>query len=451
MQNLERSKFDESWKDAFDEAGVTPSDLVWAGIDQKLTQEEGEGIKRRLVFYQRLAAACILFAALTGVFGVYYWKENDRQLAKKDNSSQGVTTNAAANDDAKNQTESKAESTTKPERLSSDKTNDGVTAKKSNGESFYEATVLKKETADDQALNSVLAKESSSVLPSESKEFKKTRLASTDNLIAQDLPLLPLDSLKGEPTYVEIVRKLPALPAIYMHTKKEKTNHEQLWASVSAAAGEYMATNSGLSFAATPAAAGAFSSRLPSSPTGKSFTYGVLGGVRMAPRWVVQTGVQYMNQSTGYMSNIPSSSLDALANLSTSSVQYSGATASPYDVTNTNEFLSVPIQVGYLLIDRKIGWQVNPGVASDFFIRNTLSDPSGARQSYSQGAGSDSPYRSVNFAGLLSSEVSYKLGKNYRLSLVPGARYSFNPVLKSQSAGNPFAWDVGFRFRYIIR
>jgi hypothetical protein len=145
--------------------------------------------------------------------------------------------------------------------------------------------------------------------------------------------------------------------------------------------------------------------------------------------------------------------LDAVANFaknSPASVSYS----SPYTINSANEFISVPVQAGYLFIDKKIGLQLNSGVSTDFFVRNTLSDPTGQRQSYSQSAGQDSPYRAVNFSGLMSSEVSYKLGRHYRLSLVPGMRYSFAPVLKSSagsSTGNNMVWDIGFRFRYIFK
>ena len=45
MQNWERSKFDEDWKEAFEKAEVSPSDLVWSGLDQKLTQAEGDEMK----------------------------------------------------------------------------------------------------------------------------------------------------------------------------------------------------------------------------------------------------------------------------------------------------------------------------------------------------------------------------------------------------------------------
>jgi len=228
--------------------------------------------------------------------------------------------------------------------------------------------------------------------------------------------------------------------------RDKKFEHEKLWASVSAASGSYTDMTGGSSYSS--AAMRVMSAGLPQSsppltnnlsysgqgagsvPTvGKSYSYGVIGGVRLAERWVLQTGVQYMNQSIG-----------------NSSSQYMNyGSGSPI---STNEFVSVPVQAGYLLINRKIGWQLNPGVSTDFFVRNTTSNQ---QVSVTQGAGTDSPYRSISFAGLMSSEFSYKLGKNYRLSLVPGMRYSLNPALKSMTTGNAIAWDIGFRFRYILK
>jgi len=101
-------------------------------------------------------------------------------------------------------------------------------------------------------------------------------------------------------------------------------------------------------------------------------------------------------------------------------------------------------------VDRKIGWQLNTGVATDIFIRNTLTDASGNASRFSQGAGDNSPYRSVSWSGLLGTELSYKVAKQYRFSVVPSMRYSVNSVLKSSSS-NPMVLDIGFRFRYIFK
>ena len=128
------------------------------------------------------------------------------------------------------------------------------------------------------------------------------------------------------------------------------------------------------------------------------------------------------------------------------------AVSSPYEINSVNEYLSVPIQAGYLLVDRKIGLQLNSGFSTDFFMQNTLTDKSGQMASFSSNAGNDSPYRTVSWAGLLGTELSYKIAAQYRISIAPGLRYSLNSVLKSDAAStNPLVWDVGFRFRYIIK
>ncbi len=455
MKNLERSEFDEQWKVAFEGAEVSLASSIWENLDRELTMAEGNDMRRRIVFYQRLAAACVLFALLSGSFGVYYWQQSYNQVselkitrpssdptqASQQAKESDLLTNKNNGITNKSASESKVGNIQKTNRPQS--TNDNFqSVSKSDGNSFSGKIGL-----------SILNEERTpSNSPVEKKLSKNNREWYSANLSIPGPVLLPVDSVDGEPTFVEIRRKLPFVSSAFMaDSKKENFNHEKLWASVVAAAGTYSDHSGSSSYSM----ASAFSTQSGSSaPSGNSYTVGMLGGFRIAKRWVLQSGVQYMNQSAGYTSNVSALSLYDLANFAkapAASMNIGNTISStPYNITSTNEFVSLPLQAGYLLIDKKVGWQINPGMAADFFVRNTLSDPSGQKQSYSQGTGSESPYRSVNFAGLMSSEVSYKLGKSYRVSLVPGLRYSFNPVLKSQTTGNPFVWDVGFRFRYIF-
>src|ERR1041385_1265513 len=71
MQNTERQKFEESWKSAFDGAESTPPDRVWNSIELDLAGQESAAMKKKVVFYQRLAAATILFALLVGSYAGY--------------------------------------------------------------------------------------------------------------------------------------------------------------------------------------------------------------------------------------------------------------------------------------------------------------------------------------------------------------------------------------------
>lgn len=558
MQNLERSEFEEQWKDAFASAEVAPSASVWANVDRELTLADNTEGKRRIIFYQRLAAACVVFALVAGAFGVYHWKQSETSIGRlsqskttdlkpstnsKQTESQNSTIGVDSLDETKINSEKTNEISAQPKSSVNDKKvmaergaiaanslqenkatalnsvkTSGTTPLKSqaskiadsqsqvasaaNSMTKGETVVLnsEKKWEDSESKSPVLDRNSSAQNPAiiassaidrktntaadgsdtkassektsgvlaenKSLSSEKTRLEinkvlisetmndgskTTDTQLAANvelpgLELLPTAEINGEPKLTEIHRKLPYMPASFMTERSaSKFEHEKLWASVTAASGAY-AESAGSSYNSTAAAkmysfgmqqstvpplTGAYNSPPTGSvPTvGKSYSYGVIGGVRLAERWVLQTGVQYMNQTM---------------NSSTSPyVNYSGG-----GLISTNEFVSVPVQAGYLLVNRKIAWQLNPGVSTDFFVRNTLSNQ---QQSMSQGAGDNSPYRSVNFAGLMSSEFSYKLGKNYRLSLVPGMRYSFNPALKSTTTGNAIAWDVGFRFRYIFK
>jgi hypothetical protein len=250
-----------------------------------------------------------------------------------------------------------------------------------------------------------------------------------------------------------------------MTSKKDKQSKENLWASLGASAGNYSPSSN---FSAVSSSrvvyqnAGGLnnsqSAYSTSSSKGSVFSVGMNLGKRISRRWLMQGGVSYLNQAIGYTSNfaVVDANNTALASLAdyTNAKSFSSVVtvSSPYQINSVNEFISVPIQAGYLLVDRKIGLQLNSGVSTDIFMQNTLTDKSGQLATYSSGAGDGSPYRSVSWSGLMGTELSYRLGTQYRISMVPGLRYSLNSVLKSDSApSNPLVWDVGFRFRYIFK
>jgi hypothetical protein len=120
-------------------------------------------------------------------------------------------------------------------------------------------------------------------------------------------------------------------------------------------------------------------------------------------------------------------------------------------VDNNVQYICLPVQAGYLLVNNQFGVQVNAGLSTDLFLQNTLTPESDALAVTVQGLGSGSPYRTINFSGLLGTEVSYKFGQHYRLALNPGLRYPLNSVFKSDNIeATPITFDIGLRFRYIF-
>jgi hypothetical protein len=105
------------------------------------------------------------------------------------------------------------------------------------------------------------------------------------------------------------------------------------------------------------------------------------------------------------------------------------------------------VQAGYLVINRKLGWQVNAGLSTDVFLQNTVTADV---QNTDLGNGS-SPYRQLNVSGLMGTELSYRFAGHYRIALNPGLRYPFGNIYKSESIRvNPMTFDIGLRLRYIF-
>jgi hypothetical protein len=250
---------------------------------------------------------------------------------------------------------------------------------------------------------------------------------------------------------------------------KDKDNKkEKLWTSVGFAAGGFNTVNSKVT---TDPGASLMSSAAndvaseQAKASGVTYSVGVSMGTQLSKRWVLQGGVNYLTQQSDYtatgavgsadFSSFKAASLNELDKLQTADARQENkiVPTAPYSVNNNVQFLSVPLQAGYLIINRKLGLQLNAGVSTDLFLQNTINPEGGSLDETTQGRGADSPYRSINFSGLVGTELSYKFGSRYRVALNPGLRYPFNSIYKSDLGveATPLTFDVGLRFRYIFR
>ena len=249
--------------------------------------------------------------------------------------------------------------------------------------------------------------------------------------------------------------------------KREKSKSEKLWTSVGFAAGGFNSLNPSITPTPSNSIAGLNTSAAASKQSeasGVAYSVGFSIGAKISNRWVLQGGVNYLTQSSDYTANnviaennfqtLKAESINAYNSDQAQLADASNKVAQtfPYSVNNSVQFVSVPVQAGYLVINKKLGFQVNAGISTDLFLQNTLTPEVGGIDKTTQGRGDDSPYRSLNFSGLMGTEVSYKLGQRYRVSLNPGLRYPFNSVYKSNTGvqATPLTFDVGLRFRYIF-
>ena len=68
---MEREKFEDKLKNAFEGAEVSPTENVWTNIELDLARAEAGMMKQRLVFFKMLAAASVIFAFIVGGLSLY--------------------------------------------------------------------------------------------------------------------------------------------------------------------------------------------------------------------------------------------------------------------------------------------------------------------------------------------------------------------------------------------
>lgn len=489
---MERQEFEGSLKEAFDQAEVSPSEQVWTNIELGLERAEGDKIKRRLVFYKMLAAASVFIGMCFGAAGIYFF--NESQSAK----------NAMANLGGQLQTEvdkalnvpgaSNVPSENVPEtsEVTEDVESVAFGAKRqlstiveekrsipfykdtnaSSGENSYSGTIhtgnLNNGMAATENKNeTILTDETGSgVIPRNREGVFRDRplpvIATVGNADPDVIRTTEKEESEVLPEYELLARLDLDEPA----EEEKKKSSERFWSSIGVAAGPFNSINSSVGAGGTAANQNRFmQSSSPVNNTlnnetkasGIAYSVGFQLGGKVSERWVVQGGVNYLTQHSEYMSTVVVESATGtfVAGNSQEFARQADTkvyTTASHEVNNEMQFVSVPVQAGFLIVNKAVGVQVNGGVSTDIFLQNTITSPGGSLETVKEESGSDSPYRPVNFSGLFSTEFSYRFAHRYRIAVSPGIRYPLNSIYKSELGlqSIPLSFDVGLRFRYIF-
>src|SRR5688572_33357531 len=77
---MERQKFEGSWKDAFDQTEISPSENVWTNVELEIEKSKGAKLQRRLLVFQLLAAASAVFTIGLSI-GMYVLNQTSNRTA----------------------------------------------------------------------------------------------------------------------------------------------------------------------------------------------------------------------------------------------------------------------------------------------------------------------------------------------------------------------------------
>jgi hypothetical protein len=490
---MEKGKFEDKWKDAFRDGEISPSENVWTNIELDLERDESGGIKRKLLFYQSLAAASVIFALAVGGTTLYFFRsqtdaripqvaqlKNEKPVINKESSE---TTTAMIDADQDITIDQKAD-------LQNPEQHNRATIKSSHNNQLkkvrrsYHPTSIN-QLAQQNGESIIKENKILSVDEPEVQIYNRIEDIAIQNdmqvtLNAANLPslkALPVNAFKteeisteeaGDPVALMLAKLDQREKEIGKPDQKKKRKDENLWTSVGVAAGSFNSSGSHVSPGTANAAIQTNSSiaTKEAKASGSAYTVGVNMGKKISNRWIVQGGVNYLAQQSVYtaqtavtnseFASFRPESINELNKLNQGDVKATESnkvvTTAPYNVNNNVRYLSVPIQAGYMLVNKKFGFQFNAGLSTDLFLNNTKTAQGQTLDRINQGIADDSPYRSMNFSGLVGSELSYKFSSHYRVALNPGVHYPLNSVYKTnigvQSA--PLTFDVGLRFRYIF-
>lgn len=466
---MERQPFEKAWHDAFQGKEKQPAPQIWSAISNELANTAAARNRRRMVFFQWLAAASVVFA-LTVVFLNERPFLDQQPVTRSEQVLPAVPQDPAAQQ-TPTSTPSDAALSAKAQGSSTTNSytraiNASPAATKTASKQTQSTAFLRKADFQQRAL-AFLAEsrsENNVVLPLETQSpnamvdsTKATPERTTSPTQVTD-PTPEAATLANQATLAHVANEQPVEP--------KKQASRALWTSVGFAGGGFTtaaAGGTGGGLEASTTADFAMTNGMRSSATatsqkaqvGTAFSFGIGVGKMIAGRWSLQTGLVYLQQSVGYTSNLISlgtntTSAKVYLAETLSATNYSAdlAITTPYQLQAQVNYLAVPMMAGYVVLDRTFSIQVNGGVATDFLVQSAWQDRSGLYTTNRQSA--NDVYRPVNWAGLFNTEFSYRVGKHYRASLVPGVRYSMQPIYRPEIRNDlrPLIWDIGFRIRY---
>ncbi|MEQ9466364.1 MAG: outer membrane beta-barrel protein [Ekhidna sp.] len=255
---------------------------------------------------------------------------------------------------------------------------------------------------------------------------------------------------------------------------------KKVWAGVEAGAGTFSSNISGSSALASSLNPAGIASAVGTegfiNPTtsisssmneGLATSIGVDFGVQLGKKWTLESGLAYTR-----MNNSGSASINVLDVFTIDSRELVGGEVpssfkknpvSPppgaretvieveesYDheveLNNNVQLASIPLKAGYYVFDRKFSLRLNAGLAANYLINGSLSDPS------RQVLDSDNLnlYNDWSFDGIGGLELGYSILSNFAFTIEPNYRHAITPI--SNSTSNPSRLSIQTGLRYTMK
>lgn len=512
-----QNNFENEWTDVFEGAEITPPTSVWSNVRAEIAAGQARKQSGLVTYWRWMAAASVALLIGVGIGSYYYSQDVIQKFQVLSLREQNLLRDIAILEEEYCETEILsllAEQNVAPIKENENRekgenhianlittTNEAQLEKPSQikNEAIISSSILEEQEAVAQAIVvDEIAKPTKEVMTNSPQNLIKnlskivvseslTTLENDDNTIMNhemvNTSMTPhiLEALKTD-LLTEVKpdiqpRKVPNMMEIIKMQQGVKKDSRGMWAGLSIGGGSFdsnigrdgSTSNSialldefvqGLTEDGQPILLNARDVNQTTSET-PAFSYAISAdfGKQIGRKTFIQGGVEYSRYSSSATSNIMTNDIN---NESQAFLRYENTAAlakgsltatDSYDLSNSFQYVAIPLKFGYQVLNKKIGISLSSGVSTNFFLKNTLKDKSGARNDVEVTNGESSPYKPLNFNGLLGAEISYQWSEHYQLAIVPEYRVSLDGVTKIDAfiQNRPTAFFLGFRFKYILK
>lgn len=451
-------KFEQQWRDAFEDASqVPPPPKVWERIDYELAQQDLMIYKSRALFYRRVAAGLVLIASSLLALQYYYFHALDR----------GAGISVVAEGSGKDYTFNRQE-TFYPHPFEWTLPWKTGISQMSRGNAPY--IVL---SQDVSAGAKSMDNNSESGMAAQRQARKTWRMDPIS--VAPEIPPANLSHKVYRVVDYAYVQQSPEKikTRFWIGTDIGKgtfvPNYQSAATTLSSTlTSSASTTQSSYSYSSVSQESASTSSPVVSEQmrAGTVKSYGLDFGWQLGKRWVLQSGLEYSQQNASSLTNMVLELTTVQESIPVTSQArglslYSDAVASEevieyeykdVDMNNQFRFLSVPVSLGYLLVDRRVSLMLSTGIVSNIYLGNKLTDSDEGVASLTIGSGSSSPYRTASFSGMGGFEIGYRFGDHLDLTMEPYYRRAITTLTKSDAdfIVNPSGIGVKTGIRYVF-
>ena len=478
--------FENRWKEKFKDAKAIPAASVWDRIDASMAGNEIKRYKKKLFYYQITAAASVILALLFGSYTLY-------NLISNSGSEQLVTIPSPVIESEGNKPDYRDIQTERIPKLQEiDNSVSETNLSKANPNKIIKnRTSQNKQKIDDNSESLFAFQTSSQVNPNKQSVSDGSYLNKNEVLSYHPESLFNVPYEKpGRKFYLQ--KKVNPFDTPYimpLDIEEKEEDPKKLWAGIMVSSGVFDPNinykgSPNIMADATPNTLGsveridAASADLQSQSnflasykpeesgynSEMSVSYGLDFGYKFSKKFVLFSGV-------GYQHNFGSTSVNTYIEPTESHTKYANHAivierASPesglnsynelnseVQLNSTFEFLTIPVNFGYFLVDKKFKWLMTAGVSTDIFIKNSIEDSQNLFDPVQYNLGDDSPYNSIYFNGRFGTMVNYTFLKNYQLSLEPSYRIGLNELTSNNArfSSRPSSFMISAGIAYVFK